>query len=69
MADISFHHGTRVFESQETPVLIRTMQSAVIAHIGTAPDADVNVFPLNKPVLIKGQQNIPKWRLLAMPAR
>lgn len=54
MADISFHHGTRVFESQETPVLIRTMQSAVIAHIGTAPDADPIEFPLNKPVLLKG---------------
>lgn len=60
MADISFHHGTRVFESQEVPVLIRTMQSAVIAHIGTAPDADANVFPLNKPVLIKGAAEYSK---------
>lgn len=54
MADIAFHHGTRVFESLETPILFRTRQSAVIAHIGVAPDADATVFPLNKPVLIKG---------------
>ncbi len=55
MADIAFHHGTRVFESLESPVLGRTRQSAVIAHIGTAPDADPAIFPLNKPVLIKGK--------------
>ncbi|MFN3624620.1 MAG: phage tail sheath subtilisin-like domain-containing protein [Hyphomicrobium sp.] len=55
MADIAFHHGTRVFESLESPVLGRTRQSAVIAHIGTAPNADAVVFPLNKPILIKGK--------------
>ena len=54
MADISFYHGTRVFESNETPVLIRTAQSAVVALIGTAPDADPEVFPANRPVLIRG---------------
>lgn len=57
MADISFHHGTRVFESAENPVLIRTAQSAVIFLIGTADDADATVFPLNKPVLMKGASN------------
>ncbi len=56
MADIAFHHGTRVSQSAETPVLIRTEQSAVVGIIGTAPDADATVFPLNTPVLIKGQQ-------------
>lgn len=64
MADISFHHGTRVFESQETPILIRTAQSAVIALIGTAPDADPIEFPLNKPVLIAGPAQISKARKL-----
>lgn len=54
MADISFHHGSRVMESAETPVLMRTAQSAVVAIIGTAPDADATVFPLNKPILLKG---------------
>lgn len=57
MADISFHHGTRVFESAETPVLIRTAQSAVVFLIGTAPDADASTFAYNDPVLIKGASN------------
>lgn len=64
MADIAFHHGTRVFESQETPILIRTAQSAVVAIIGTAPDADAVAFPLNKPILIKGATELSKIKLL-----
>lgn len=64
MADISFYHGTRVFESQETPILIRTAQSAVVALIGTAPDADPVAFPLNKPILIKGATELSKTKLL-----
>jgi phage tail sheath protein FI len=49
---VSFHHGSRVFQSAETPVLVRTAQTAVIGLIGTAPDADAVKFPLNKPVQI-----------------
>ncbi|AXS39275.1 phage tail sheath subtilisin-like domain-containing protein [Breoghania sp. L-A4] len=56
MADIAFHHGTRISQSAETPVLIRTAQSAVVGIIGTAADADADAFPLNTPVLLKGQQ-------------
>ncbi len=52
MASVSFHHGTRVFQSAETPVLVRTGQTAVIGLIGTAPDADAARFPINKPVQI-----------------
>lgn len=52
MASVSFHHGTRVFQSGETPVLVRTSQTAVIGLIGTAPDADAVKFPLNKPIQI-----------------
>ena len=43
MADLSFHHGTRVFESAETPVLILAMrhgeqvQEAAFAPGGRAP--------------------------------
>lgn len=55
--DISFHHGTRVFEMADDVVPIRTAQSAVIFLIGTAPDADAAVFPINTPVLIKGASN------------
>ncbi|MFT0891010.1 phage tail sheath subtilisin-like domain-containing protein [Pseudochelatococcus sp. G4_1912] len=54
MADISFHHGTRVTESGENPVLIRTDQSAVVFLIGTAPDADPAEWPEGETVLLKG---------------
>ncbi|MEP1930755.1 MAG: phage tail sheath C-terminal domain-containing protein [Roseibium sp.] len=56
MADIAFHHGTRVFQSSEEPVLIRTAQSSVVGFLGTAPNADPIAFPLNKTVLLKGPQ-------------
>ncbi|MDQ0510874.1 phage tail sheath subtilisin-like domain-containing protein [Ancylobacter amanitiformis] len=49
MASVSFHHGTRVFESAETPLLVRIARTAVIGIIGTAPDADETAFPLNIP--------------------
>ena len=52
MASVSFHHGTRVFESAETPMLVRMARTAVLGLIGTAPDADAASFPLNKPVQI-----------------
>lgn len=54
MADISYHHGVAISESPETPVLIRTAQSAVVLLLGTAPDADADAFPLDEPILLKG---------------
>lgn len=57
MASVSFHHGTRVFQSAETPVLLRTAQTAVIGLIGTAEEADETKFPLNKPILILRPQD------------
>ncbi|MEH6521230.1 phage tail sheath subtilisin-like domain-containing protein [Sulfitobacter sp.] len=54
MADLSYHHGTRLSESNETPVLVQVAQSAVVGLLGTAPDADADKFPLNTPVLLKG---------------
>jgi phage tail sheath protein FI len=54
MAVASFHHGTRLTESNETPVLLRIAQTAVVALLGTAPDADAAKFPLNTPVLLPG---------------
>lgn len=57
MASVSFHHGTRVFQSAETPVLVRLAQTAVIGLIGTAPDADAAKFPLNKPIQILRPQD------------
>ncbi len=54
MADLSYHHGTRLSESSETPVLVQVAQTAVVGLLGTAPDADADKFPLNTPVLLKG---------------
>lgn len=54
MSALSFHHGTRLSESNETPVLVRVAQSAVVGLLGTAPNADPEKFPLNTPVLLKG---------------
>ncbi len=64
MADITFHHGTRVFENQETPVFIRTAQSAVIFLSGTAPDADPVAFPIDRPKLLMGSRNYREARKL-----
>jgi len=55
--DLAFHHGVRVTDNRDTPVLIRTAQSAVVFVSGTAPDADATEFPLDRPVLIKGAEN------------
>lgn len=54
MSFLSYHHGTRLQESNETPVLVEIAQSAVVGLLGTAPDADAAKFPLNTPVLLKG---------------
>lgn len=50
MAAVDFFHGVRVFESAETPLLVRLNKTAVIGLIGTAPDADPLLFPYDKPV-------------------
>lgn len=51
-----YHHGVRVIEVTEGARPIRTVESAVIGIVGTAPDADASVFPLNTPVLIAGSR-------------
>jgi phage tail sheath protein FI len=51
-----FLHGVEVSEISSGPRTIRTTKSSVIGLIGTAPDADNTVFPLNKPVLIVGSR-------------
>lgn len=58
MASLAFHHGPSVSESPDTPVLIKTKRTNVIALIGTAPDADVSKFPLDTPVLVKGGADV-----------
>lgn len=47
-----YHHGVRVIEVTSGTRPLRTVQTAVIGVVGTAPDADTTAFPLNTPVLI-----------------
>ncbi|MCL6230196.1 phage tail sheath subtilisin-like domain-containing protein [Bartonella bilalgolemii] len=49
-----FLHGVEVVEVDDGTRPLRAVQSAVIGIVGTAPDADEQVFPLNTPVLIAG---------------
>jgi phage tail sheath protein FI len=52
----TFLHGVEALELDTGIRPIRTVRSAVIGLIGTAPDAEDNVFPLNTPVLIPGSR-------------
>nr|CAH7736236.1 unnamed protein product [Callosobruchus chinensis] len=49
-----FLHGVNVIEVTSGAKTVRTAKSSVIGVIGTAPEADEQKFPLNKPVLIAG---------------
>ncbi len=49
-----FLHGVNVIEVTSGARAVRTAKSSVIGVIGTAPEADEEKFPLNKPVLIAG---------------
>lgn len=51
-----YHHGVRVVEIDEGTRPIRTIETAIIGVVGTAPDADADVFPLNEPILITGSR-------------
>ena len=46
------HHGARVVEINEGTRTIRVISTAIIGLIATAPDADDETFPLNKPALV-----------------
>ncbi len=49
-----FLHGVKVIEVTSGARSVRTAKLSVIGVIGTAPEADEQKFPLNKPVLIAG---------------
>ncbi|KID58284.1 tail protein [Pseudoalteromonas luteoviolacea] len=51
-----FLHGVEVIEAQTGTRPIKTVKSSVIGLIGTAPFADKDAFPLNKPVLVAGKR-------------
>lgn len=46
-----YHHGVRVIEITEGARPIRTIATAIIGLVATAPDADADFFPLDTPVL------------------
>lgn len=47
-----YHHGARVTEVSEGARPIRTVSTAVVGMVVTAPAADETAFPLNTPVLV-----------------
>ncbi|WP_374248060.1 phage tail sheath protein [Thermomonas sp.] len=47
-----YHHGVRVIEINSGSRPIRTVATAIIGLVCTASDADVALFPLDKPVLL-----------------
>ncbi len=47
-----YHHGVLVIEINEGTRPIRTVQTAVIGFVATAPNADAAFFPENRPVLL-----------------
>lgn len=51
-----YHHGVRVIEVAEGARPIRTISTGVIGIVGTAPNADPILFPVNTPVLIAGSR-------------
>ncbi|WP_237673683.1 phage tail sheath protein [Vreelandella profundi] len=51
MAD-QYHHGVRVVEINEGTRPIRTVSTAVIGIVATAPAADETAWPLNTPILV-----------------
>ena len=53
----NFLHGVEVVELTQGVRPLQTVRSAVIGLIGTAPNADAAVFPLNEPVLISGSRS------------
>ena len=51
-----FLHGVEVIELEDGLRPISTVRSSVIGLVGTAPEADATLFPLNTPVLIAGSR-------------
>ncbi len=53
----NFLHGVEVVELTQGVRPLQTVRSAVIGLIGTAPNADAAIYPLNEPVLISGSRS------------
>ena len=56
----TFIHGVQTIEISDGTRPIQTARSSIIGVIGTAPDADGDTFPINKPVLVAGNRHMLK---------
>lgn len=56
MAQDQFLHGIEMVSVDDGPRPITSVRSSVIGVVGTAPDADPDMFPLDTPVLIAGKR-------------
>lgn len=52
----NFLHGAEVLDVADGPRPVQTVATSIVGIVGTAPDADPAVFPLNTPVLIANSQ-------------
>lgn len=50
----AYHHGISILEVTDGIRPVRTVDTAIIGLIGTAPDADPAEFPINEPIAILG---------------
>jgi uncharacterized protein len=53
---LQYLHGIEVIESDSGIRPIRLVKSSIIGIVGTAPNADPLLFPLNEPVVLIGDQ-------------
>jgi hypothetical protein len=49
---VTYLHGVETIELDDGIVPVQTVKSSIIGVIGTAPDADPDLFPLNTPVAL-----------------
>lgn len=56
MVDLSYHHGVRIHEADNAPVIPQYSLRGVTGIIGTAPDANAADYPLNEPTLLLAQR-------------
>lgn len=54
MPELTYLHGTKIIRVPEGTVSFTVIDQAAVALIGTAPDADANLFPLDQPVGLTG---------------
>ncbi|OJA63818.1 phage tail protein [Burkholderia ubonensis] len=52
MAQDSYHHGVTLVEINQGSRPIRSISTAILGLVCTAPDADATTFPLDTPVLV-----------------